>query len=57
MTPKEVLYLEDALSHTQFLMTQCRTAAEQLSDPKLKEQAQQLLKSNTHLFRQFYSLV
>ena len=24
MSPKELLYIEDALGHTQFLMTQCR---------------------------------
>ena len=57
MTPKEVLYVEDALGHTQFLMTQCRTAAAQLSDPALKAQAQELLNSNQKLFRQFYELV
>ena len=26
MSPKELLYIEDALGHTQYLMTQCRTA-------------------------------
>ena len=57
MTPKEVLYVEDALGHTQFLMTQCRTAAAQLSDPALPAQAQELLESNQRLFRQFYELV
>ena len=31
MSPKELLYIEDALGHTQFLMTQCRTAASQLN--------------------------
>ena len=57
MTPKEVLYVEDALGHTQYLMTQCRTAAAQLSDPTLQKQAQELLESNQRLFRQFYELV
>ena len=57
MTPKEVLYVEDALGHTQFLMTQCRTAAAQLSDPALQAQVQELLKSNQQLFQQFYNLV
>ncbi|MDO4972796.1 MAG: hypothetical protein Q4E38_01165 [Eubacteriales bacterium] len=57
MTPKEVLYVEDALGHTQFLMTQCRTAAAQLSDPALRTQVQELLESNQQLFRQFYELV
>ena len=57
MTPKEVLYVEDALGHTQYLMTQCRAAAAQLSDPALRTQVQELLESNQHLFRQFYELV
>ncbi len=57
MTPKEVLYVEDALGHTQYLMTQCRTAAAQLSDPALQAQVQELLKNNQQLFRQFYNLV
>ena len=57
MTPKEVLYVEDALSHTQFLMTQCRDAASQLSDPSLQNQARELLQNNQQLFQQFYDLV
>ena len=57
MTPKEVLYVEDALGHTQYLMTQCRTAAAQLSDPALQRQAQELLESNQRLFQQFYALI
>ena len=35
MSPKELLYIEDALSHTQFMMNQCRDAANQLTDPAL----------------------
>ncbi len=57
MTPKELLYIEDALGHTQYLMNQCRTAASQLSDPILRQQVQQLVNSNQKLFTQFYDLV
>ena len=57
MSPKELLYIEDALSHAQFLMNQCRTAACQLSDPALRGQAQQLVNENQKLFCQFYDLV
>ena len=32
MTPKELLYIEDALGHTKFLMTQCSLAANQLTE-------------------------
>ena len=38
MSTKELLYIEDALSHIQFLTTQCQTAVNQLQDPALKEQ-------------------
>lgn len=57
MTPKELLYIEDALGHTQFLMTQCNQAISQLTDPTLKQQVQQLVNSNQRLFTQFYGLV
>lgn len=57
MTPKEVLYVEDALSHTQYLMTQCRSAVCQLSDPTLQSQVEDLLKTNQQLFQQFYNLI
>lgn len=57
MSPKELLYIEDALGHTQFLMNQCRTAATQLRDPVLRQQAQQLVNGNQKLFTQFFNLV
>ncbi len=57
MSPKELLYIEDALGHTQFLMTQCRTAAEQLQDPALQSQARQLANTNQKLFNQFLGLI
>lgn len=57
MSHKELLYIDDALGHTQFLMAQCRTAASQLQDPALKAQAQALVNANQRLFTQFYNLV
>ena len=57
MSPKELLYVEDALGHTQFLMNQCRNAASQLTDPVLRQQMQQLTSTNQQLFAQFYNLV
>jgi len=57
MSPKELLYIEDALGHAQYLMTQCRTAAGQLTDPALRGEAQRLLDENRKLFNGFYSLV
>ena len=41
MTPKELLYVEDALGHTQFLM----------------KQAQEIVNTNQQLFTQFLNLI
>ena len=56
MTPKELLYLDDALAHTQVLMNQARDAANTLQDPTLKQQAQQLVNTNQQLFTKFLNL-
>ena len=57
MSPKELLYIEDALGHIQFMMTQCQDAASTLSDSTLRTQAQSLYDSNKKLFDKFYSLI
>lgn len=57
MTPKEILYVEDALGHAQFLTQQTQNAANMLKDNALRQQAQQLVSKNQQIFQQFYSLV
>lgn len=57
MSPKELLYIEDALGHTQFLKKQCCDAAQTLTDPTLRQQAQTLADSNETLFQSFFRLV
>lgn len=57
MTPKEILYVEDALSHAQFLTQQTQSAVNSLNDAALRRQAQQLVDKNRQIFQQFYSLV
>ena len=57
MTPKEVLYVDDALAHSQFLMTQCQDAANTLQDATLKQQATCLIQKNQQIFNQFFTLV
>lgn len=57
MSPKELLYIEDALGHAKFLMTQCQDAAGQLQDQALKQQAQQMQTKNQQIFQQFLNLV
>ena len=57
MTSKEILYVEDALGHAQFLQSQCQDAVNTLTDASLKQQAQLWLNKNQQIFKQFYSLV
>lgn len=57
MTTKELLYVEDALSHVQYLMNQSRSAAGQLSDPGLRREAEHIVSEQQKLFTGFYELV
>lgn len=57
MTPKELLYIEDALGHIKFMTTQCNESESKLTDPTLKQAVQQLANENQKLFAQFYNLV
>ena len=62
MSPKELLYIEDALGHLQILMNQCANAENQLSDPalrqpELKNVVQQMMQKHQELFTRFYNLV
>jgi len=57
MTPKEILYVDDALSHACFLMSQCQDAANTLQDQALKQQAAQLIQKHQQTFNQFYSII
>ena len=56
MSPKELLYVEDALSHAKFLESQCITAS-QVTDPKLKNCLNQMAEKHRQTFSSFYSLV
>lgn len=57
MSPKELTYIEDALSHEQFLKTQCQEAMQNLQDTELKSCVQQLTETHTQIFDSFYKLV
>ena len=57
MSPKELLYIEDALGHEQFLKTQCQDTANNLQDGELKNYVSQLVMQHDELFKQFYNLV
>ena len=57
MSPKELMYIEDALSHEQFLAAQCQQAAESLQNPELKNYVSQLAQQHQQLFNKLYQLV
>ncbi|HJD23349.1 MAG TPA: hypothetical protein H9694_04300 [Firmicutes bacterium] len=57
MSPKELLYIEDALGHEKFLKTQCQEAVQALQDGDLKDCVQQMLNKHQQLFDSFYRLV
>ncbi len=55
MSEKELLYLQDALGHEQFLKTHCTDCAAKLSDPELKNLATNLAKSHQEIFKTLYN--
>lgn len=57
MSPKELLYVEDALGHEKILRAQCQQAIANLTDPDLKNLVQQMMQKHQELFAQFYNLV
>ena len=57
MTTKELLYVDDALSHAQLLATQFRNAADQLQDNSLRTQVKQMAQRHYQMYQQFYNLV
>ena len=57
MSPKELMYIEDALSHETFLQAQCQQAAQALQNPELKQYVSQLAQQHQQLFQQLYQLV
>lgn len=57
MSPKELLYIEDALGHENYLQTCCNEQASQLQDPQLRQLAQQMAGSHRQRFDQLLSLL
>ena len=57
MSPKELLYIEDALGHEKFLKSQCQQAVANLTDPDLKNFVNQMLQKHNEIFNRFYQLV
>ncbi|MDU4889230.1 MAG: hypothetical protein E6344_05500 [Clostridium sp.] len=57
MSPKELLYVEDALGHEQQMKTACNDFASQIQDPELKNFVQGLAIKHETAFKKFYNLL
>ena len=57
MTPKELLYIEDALGHEKFFQTQCAQTAAQLQDADLKACVEQMAQKHNQIFQNLFGLL
>lgn len=57
MSPKELLYIEDALGHEKFLKTQCLEVSSKIQDQELQNFVSQLNRKHEELFQQFFNLL
>lgn len=57
MTSKELIYIEDALGHEQYFQTQCQHSAQMLSDPGLRQAAEDMCAQHQRIFSQLYGLL
>ena len=56
MTSKELLYVEDALSHEAYMKTCSKKTGAQLTDPTLASYISELQKKHTELYNKFLNL-
>lgn len=57
MTNKELLYIEDALGHEEFLKTNSCQASQNLQDPELSNYMKQLEKTHAEIYNRFFKLL
>lgn len=57
MSPKELLYIEDALGHEKQAKSTCANSAAHLQDAELKNFVSQLSERHTACFDRFYGLL
>ena len=53
MTSKELLYVEDALGHEQYVQTQCCETANRIQDSELKNFARELEQVHKNIYQNF----
>ena len=57
MSPKELLYVEDALAHTKFMKEKCTYAASQVTDANLKQLIDDVAARNQKMFDEIYNVL
>ena len=57
MSPKELLYIEDALGHEKQIKTTCQDSANQLMDKELSNFVTEIAQKHTAYFNKFYGLI
>ena len=57
MTSKELLYVEDALGHENFMKSCSTKTSDQLTDASLSTYMKELEKKHTELFNKFLNLL
>lgn len=57
MTEKELLYIEDALSHEAYFKTKCTDVIGKLQDSDLKNYVREMAGKHEQTFSSFYSLL
>ena len=57
MSPKELLYIEDALGHEKQIKCTCQNSAENLEDKELSSFVSSLAAKHTECFNKFLGLV
>lgn len=57
MTSKELLYVQDALEHEDFMKTSSISTSAKLTDVKLSNYVKELEKTHTQLFNKFLNLL
>ena len=57
MTNKELLYVEDALSHEKFMETSSQKASSQIQDPVLSGYMEELQTKHNDLYNKFFNLL
>ena len=57
MSPKELLYIEDALGHEKQIKTTCQDSMEKLQDKDLSNFVSTIAQRHTTCFNNFYTLI